>query len=99
MNINVIIQKEEIYCNLCNQQFEKREELLAHISLKACFSELTSEEKFKCNDCSKSYVYKSDLNRHRKSSHYPTTEKWICKECEQRFAYKSSFSRHMKKQH
>lgn len=99
MNIDSIMQKEENDCNLCKKQFENKDKLLAHISLKACFSQLTCEEKFQCNDCPKSYVYKSDLNRHRKNSHYPANEEWKCMECDQRFTYKSSFSRHMREKH
>ena len=99
MNIGEILQKEDNCCNLCEQKFDNKDELLAHISLKACFSVLTKEEKFQCNDCHKSYKYKSDLNRHVKFSHAASKEMWTCKECGQKFSYKSSFSRHMKDQH
>ena len=69
MNIDALMEKKEIKCNMCNREFDNTDILVAHMSLKACFAELTVEEKFKCDSCDKSYFYKSDLRRHVKTKH------------------------------
>lgn len=69
MNIDAVMDKKESKCEMCKKEFDDKDMLLAHLSLKACSAELTGEEKFKCPFCDKSYVYKSDLRRHAKTKH------------------------------
>ena len=56
-------------CDECKVTFVEKNKFLDHLSKKACFYKLTKDGKFLCEKCSKSYVYKSDLNRHMKNKH------------------------------
>ena len=43
VNIEAIMEKEDNKCNMCKKEFENKDLLIAHISLRACFSELDAQ--------------------------------------------------------
>ena len=69
MNIDALMDKTDNKCDMCNKDFNEKDTLLAHLSLKAFYIGLTDEEKCMCTFFNKSYYYKSDLRRHVKTKH------------------------------
>ena len=43
IDIEAIMEKEDNDCNICKKEFENKDLLIAHISLRACFSELDAQ--------------------------------------------------------
>lgn len=51
-------------------------------------------KKFECNECTKVFLKKSNLNAHMLAKH-SNVEKYLCSVCKKSFSYKQSFNRHM----
>ena len=99
INIDAIKVKENNVCELCKKKFKTKDDLFSHVVLRACSSDLTAEERFKCHLCEKSFIYKSALNRHKKTHHGPDKRIYKCEDCNRSFSYKSSLLRHVKYHH
>lgn len=53
-----------------------------------------SNKKFECNECTKTFSKKNNLNDHILAKH-SNVEKYVCSICKKSFSYKQSFNRHM----
>ena len=99
VNIEAIMEKEDNKCNMCKKEFENKDLFITCMSLRACFSEFDTQERFKCQLCDKSFIYKSALNRRKKTIHDEKNKLLKCKICDRVFPYKTPFTRHLKDQH
>ena len=69
IDIEYLNSKSSNRCSMCRMVFKNKDLLLTHLSLQACFVKISDDEKYQCEMCDKSYIYKSDLNRHRNKKH------------------------------
>ena len=82
------IYQNELRCEFCNKDFEKRNILKRHLREKHFCGNV-----YKCNMCAVSFVRKERLIRHLKSVHFDI--KFHCIECGMKFVEKYKHNYHM----
>ena len=69
MNIELLKTDKKNQCQMCHVTFRNKDMFVSHMTMRACSFQLTEKDKFRCELCDKSYVYKFDLSRHIKKVH------------------------------
>lgn len=75
-------------CDVCNQRFSSVENYKRHFKTR----HVGVKDK-RCDSCSSSFAYKSDLKAHKLQHHCAEVDKIKCTKCAKGFGYKSSLKR------
>ena len=83
---------------LCSQKFKRLENMQRHVK---DFHSFTNQEKWKCDQCEKSFTLERNLKLHIEHVHanFPFYSTFNCHQCEKSFKLKGNLTRHQKEQH
>lgn len=76
-------------CKMCNKGFKRKFDYEKHYNK----MHTTKIKSYQCDQCTESYMYLGDLNRHKIIKHEAGLE-YKCKTCDKKFRNKSNFKRH-----
>ena len=86
------------HCPHCSQQFKRVENMQRHVK---DFHSFTNQEKWKCEQCEKSFTLERNLKLHieRVHANFPFYSTFNCHQCEKSFKLKGNLTWHQKEQH
>ncbi|XP_033231785.1 zinc finger protein 93-like [Belonocnema kinseyi] len=87
-------------CKFCSKQFKRKSIMNCHIvSVHEKTKLMTSQTKFNCETCCRSYSTISNLNRHKRSEHAGLKRKFTCDICGYETNEKCKLSTHINLRH
>ncbi|XP_033231848.1 zinc finger protein 208-like [Belonocnema kinseyi] len=91
-----VLVEPHFICDFCGFKTISKSSLSRHIIASHL---MTSKTRHHCNECSKSYVWLSALNQHKRLAHSECKPNFFCHYCEHKTNLKSSLLRHITLRH
>ncbi|XP_033231764.1 zinc finger protein 808-like [Belonocnema kinseyi] len=83
-------------CQLCYRRFKLKDYLNRHVKVVHCkTSSDTSDKKYNCNNCTRTYTSIRNLNRHKREKHAAVKPQFICDYCGHKTNQMSNLKTHI----